>query len=165
MIKLVDLLTESISKDFEFPTFDYLDDKEKELVEKLISEFMNKMKVKDRLYKNMIGSLIVKIRDSGKELYGEKNPFHDVVNDEFAMIRDEPISLEFIKDFLLEYPDFIDASFYSEFFRDDDLSKKLREILVNWMSVKKPNSSKLYDKLKKDIDKNIVFRTLDANIK
>ena len=165
MIKLVDLLTESISKDFKYPTFDYLDNNEKKLVEELLSKFIDKMRAKPILFRNTVGRLIVQIQKSGKELYGEKNPFHDMVNDEFAMIRDEPITLEFIKDFLLEYPDFIDASFYSEFFRDDDLSKKLREILVNWMSVKKPNSSKLYDKLKKDIDKNIVFRTLDANIK
>jgi len=160
VIKLIDLLIESLSKDFEFPTFDYLDDKEKDLVEGLIFEFLDKLESKPQSFKTMVASLIYKIQESGKELYGEKNPFHDVTKAEMAMVRDEPITLEFIKDFIIEYPDFVGYTFT----RDDDLGRKLREILVNWMSIKKPNSSKLYDTLKKDIDRSIIMHALDANI-
>ena len=160
MIKLVDLLIESLSKDFEFPTFDYLDDKEKDLVEGLIFEFLDKLESKPQSFKTMVASLIYKIQESGKELYGEKNPFHDVTKAEMAMVRDEPITLEFIKDFIIKYPDFVGYTFT----RDEDLGRKLRAILVNWMSIKKPNSSKLYDTLKKDIDRSIIMHALDANI-
>ena len=160
MIKLIDLLIESLSKDFEFPTFDYLDDKEKNLVEGLIFEFLDKLESKPREFRHMVASLIYDIQESGKELYGEKNPFHDVTKAEMAMVRDEPITLEFIKDFIIEYPDFVGYTST----RDDDLGRKLREILVNWMSIKKPNSSKLYNTLKKDIDRTIIMHALDANI-
>ena len=160
MIKLIDLLIESLSKDFEFPTFDYLDDKEKDLVEGLIFEFLDKLESKPQSFKTMVASLIYKIQESGKELYGEKNPFHDVTKAEMAMVRDEPITLEFIKDFIIKYPDFVGYTFT----RDEDLGRKLRAILVNWMSIKKPNSSKLYDTLKKDIDRSIIMHALDANI-
>ena len=160
MIKLIDLLIESLSKDFEFPTFDYLDDKEKDLVEGLIFEFLDKLESKPQEFRHMVVRLIYKIQESGKELYGEKNPFHDVTKAEMAMVRDEPITLEFIKDFFIEYPDFVGYTST----RDEDLGRKLREILVNWMSIKKPNSSKLYDTLKKDIDRSIIMHALDANI-